>query len=326
MPTAVLRAAYLRYAESLNPSAPPWVTLEAEGLELGIVDGEVPAIARAVSSLLTFSLEQARNDRGGHLPTSVVRRVQRDIISPAGVAHLWGSHGLRFVLSRPADARTREVVATILVGTRRQTIFFLTGRYNNLRHADIEQVVDFTQPAGTDPAERWFDQFAFPAIARFKPRSYHHIANFVVLGQARGLGLSRLLLATIRDRYARDYLRPRGLPIVHSQRLVCGRGFWQIGDPPWLARMERLGFRLRWGAESFFIEQPWAPLPPIFDMDGAITHVAYNASFGLPDRYLAGPPPGDDPADHLLARVPEVIRLARDPRAKLQYFQTVFDF
>mgnify|MGYP006212689355 CR=1 FL=1 len=61
------------------------------GLELGIVRSEVPEIARAVSSLLTRSLEDARNDRGGHLPTAVVQRVQREIISPHGVGSLWGA-------------------------------------------------------------------------------------------------------------------------------------------------------------------------------------------------------------------------------------------
>ena len=243
------------------------------------------------------------------------------------MASLWGRFGHRFVLSRPIDEDTHELVATILVARRKGTVFFLTGRYNNLRSSQIPRVVDFAQPDRDDPAQRWFDRFAFPEPARFKPRGYHHIANYVVARSARGQGLGRLILSAIVDHYAKDHMAARGLPTRHCQHLLCGRGFWQIGDPPWLARMERLGFYLRWGAESFFIEHPWAPLPPIFDNDSGepIPNVAYNRSFGLPDRYRDALPRRVD-RDHLLGRLPEVIRLAERPDAKLQYFQTLFDF
>jgi GNAT superfamily N-acetyltransferase len=215
--------------------------------------------------MLCCSLEDARNDRGGHLPVAVVERVQTEIISPHGVANLWGATGHRFVLSRRVDASTSELLATILVGRRKGTIFFLTGRYNNLRHSQIAKDVDFAQPAGSDPAQRWFDQFAFPDLIRFKPTAYHQIANFVVAREHRREGLAERLLAAIVEKYSRNDIEARGAPIEHSQYLLCGRGLWQIGDPPWLARMEKLGFYLRWGAESFFIEHDWAPLPPIFD-------------------------------------------------------------
>ena len=329
IPTATLRAAYLHYADSRNPTAPTFVALE-DDLELGIVDGACPEVACAVSSLLTRSLEQARCDLGGHLPVAVVRRVQREIISPDGVARLWGSFGHRFVLSRRvAEGRSgghNEVLATILVGRRKGTIFFFTGRYNNLRHSQIARDVDFEQPAGDDPARRWFDQFAFPDLIRFKPTAYHQIANFVVARERRGEGLAERLLAAIVAKYSRNDIEARGAPIEHSQYLLCGRGLWQIGDPPWLSRMEKLGFYLRWGAESFFIERDWAPLPPIDDRSGRrITNLEYNHSFGLPRRYEEGQTPRRS-TEHLLDRVPEVIRLSQDPRAKLQYFQTMFDF
>jgi hypothetical protein len=159
----------------------------------------------------------------------------------------------------------------------------------------------------------------------FKPRGYHHIANFVVSPDQRSLGLSRRLLDAIRVYYARDFMEANGLPIVHSQFLLCGRGFWQIGDPPWLARMQRLGFFLRWGAESFFIEQDWAPLPPVVVGGQVVDHLSYNQSFGLPACY--GPDQTPHPSrEHLLERVPEVLGLAANPRAKLQYFQALFDF
>ncbi|MEO1266954.1 MAG: hypothetical protein AAFX99_02585 [Myxococcota bacterium] len=326
VPLRVLRDAYIHYEDSLNPNAINYVPFPEEGLELGIVSSGVPEIARAVSSMLSCSLEEAKVTRGGHLPCRVVERVQREIISPFGVANVWGTTGHRFVLSRQEDATTREIVATILVGRSKDTIFFLTGRYNNLRHSTIAQEVDFDQPAGDRSDQKWFDQFAFPPLERFKPRAYHHIANFVVAQGHRGKKLSRFLLNAIVQKYARDHLVAHDNGIEHSQHLLCGRGFWQIGDPPWLSRMERLGFYLRWGAESFFIEHDWSPLPPIADPQGRpIANLEYNRAFGLPHMYIEAHPPHNS-EEHLPERIPEVVRLAQNPNAKLQYFQTLFDF
>jgi GNAT superfamily N-acetyltransferase len=324
VPTTLLDDAYVRYEETQNPSASNHVRLD-DGLELGIVSSAVPEIARGISSMLSRSLDDARNDHGGHLPIAVVQRVQSEIISPYGVANLWGTTGHRFVLSRRIDGRTSELLATILVGRRKGTIFFLTGRYNNLRHSQIADEVDFDQPAGTDPGQRWFDQFVFPDLERFKPTAYHQIANFVVAKEHRGEGLAERLLAAIVGKYAKDDIDARGAPIEHSQHLLCGRGLWQIGDPPWLARMEKLGFYLRWGAESFFIEHDWAPLPPTFDRGRPLSNREYNRSFGLPHRYQEGRSPPAS-SEHLLDRVDTVVSLSQDPRAKLQYFQTMFDF
>lgn len=327
VPTSVLRSAYVRYAGSVAPSLPNYVTLE-DDLELGIVSSAVPEIARAISSLLCRSLEDARDDRGGYIPAAVVRRVQLEIISPHGVAHIWGVTGHRFVLSRRVGDRS-EIVATILVGRSKDTIFFFTGRYNNLRHSTIEETVDFAQPDRDDPSHKWFDRFWFPDVVRFKPRGYHHIANFVVCKEQRGQKISRLLLGAITKHYARDHILAEGRAIGHSQHVLCGRGFWQIGDPPWLPRMEKLGFYLRWGAESFFVEQSWAPLPVVLDAKGVrVDNVAYNASAGITKRYAqaltAGPRGNVD--EHLMDRVPEVLARSADPRFKLQYFQAMFDF
>ncbi len=324
---AELRAAYLRYEESLAPEAPPFVEVPEHDMELGIVSSAVPSIARAVSSMLRLSLDDARHDRGGHLPPAVVGRVQAEIISPEGVAGLWGTTGHRFVLSRPAGAERRELVATILVARSKDTIFFFTGRYHNLRHSALERDVDFEQPdePGGDPARRWFDRFDFPPLARMKPLAYHHIANFVVAKELRGHGYGRLLLDTIVRCYARDHLVREGEPIGHSQHLLCGRGFWQIGDPPWRVRMDAHGFYVRWGAESFFVERPWAPLPPVLSGDKAIPHVEYNRSHGLPALYTEGLEPHPS-HEHLFDRVPHVLRLAADERHKLQYFQMMRDF
>lgn len=324
--TSALRAAYVRHDGSRNPSAPNYVTLE-DDMELGIVSSAVPEMARAVSSLLTRSLEDARNDREGHLPPDVVKRVQLEIISPYGVAHIWGVTGHRFVLSRRVGPEQSELLATILVGRSKDTVFFFTGRYDNLRHSTIRETVDFEQPEHDDPAHKWFDRFAFPDVERFKPKGYHHIANFVVCKEHRGTKLAPFILSKIVENYARDHLDKHGRAVAHSQHLLCGAGLWQIGDPPWLPRMEKLGFRRRWGAESFFLEHDWAPLPAIFDRKTGepISNVAYNKSYGLPERYLTSKPTGDS-SQYLLDRVPDVIRLSQDPKAKLQYFQAMFDF
>ncbi len=161
--TRVLQDAYVRHDASQTPSAPRHVPLE-DGMELGIVSSAVPEIARAISSLLSRSLEDARIDRGGHLPTQVVERVQREIISPYGVAHIWGITGHRFVLSRPAGPDRREIVGTILVGRSKDTIFFFTGRYNNLRHSTLRETVDFAQADAGVPEHRWFDRFALSVV------------------------------------------------------------------------------------------------------------------------------------------------------------------
>ena len=124
VPTSVLRAAYVRYADSRAPTQPAFVRFEDRGLELGIVTNEAHAVSRAVSSLLSCSLEDAKDERGGHLPAAVVERVQLEIISPWGVSSLWGSFGHRFVLARSVDRETSEIVATILVARRKGTVFF----------------------------------------------------------------------------------------------------------------------------------------------------------------------------------------------------------
>lgn len=321
--TSCLRSAYLQYEESRNITAPRFVALPND-LELGIVSSADPSIARAISSLLTRSLEEARWDKGGHLPAEVVQRVQRGIISPEGVSTLWGVAGHRFVLARRHDARTHELLATILVGRSKDTIFFFTGRYNNLRYSTIIEDVDLDQPDQDDPERRWFDRFAFPNLQRFKPDRYHHIANFVVSPDHRSEGIAAPFLRNIVRYYSRDVLDGEGHPIIHSQHLLCGRGLWQIGDPPWMARMKKLGFYRRWGAESFFIEHDWAPLPPVFMHGGQIDNLAYNRMYDMPSCYEGQEPHPSD--EHLLKRVPEVVRLAQDPRAKLQYFQAMFDF
>lgn len=320
----IIRDAYLWYNESLNPKAPTFISFPDKDLELGIVQSQIPEIAKAISSVLTCSLEDAKVANGGYLPPGVAERVQHDIISPFGIASLWGITGHRFILSRPAPSKMREIVASILVGRSKDTIFFFTGRYNNIKHSEINQVVDLNQPDDSNPNQRWFDRFNFPQLEKFKPRFYHQIANFVVQRDTRGKGLARFFLENIVKYYSKDHIYAHNNKIEHSQHLLCGKGFWQIGDPPWLPKMQSLGFYLRGGAESFFVEQDWAPLAPLVVDGKTISNIEYNKSFGLPDKYLDFKPGPTD--EHMMERIPEVIRLSQNSKAKLQYFQAMYNF
>jgi len=323
--TDILRDAYLHYEDSLNPKAPRYVSLDYRDLEIGIVSSQVPEISRAISSILSLSLEDVKNDNGGYLPSSVVERVQTEIISPYGVSELWGTTGHRFVMSRTDNDGMHEIIASILVGRSKDTIFFLTGKYNNLRHSSIKEDIDLNQSIDNNPDHKWFEQFAFPDLDIFKPKFYHQIANFVVVQDYRGLGLARFFLENIVEYYSRNYIQLHNTRIEHSQHLLCGNGFWQIGDPPWLVKMEALGFYLRGGAESFFIEHDWAPLLPIHQDGKVISNIEYNQSFGLPDKYRTFQP-SNQSEEHLLDRIPKVIELSQNPKAKLQYFQAMYNF
>lgn len=323
----LLRRSYLKYEDSLCPDGPNFITLN-DDLELGIVSSQVPEIAKAISSILTRSLEDAKNAKEGYLPDAAVERVQREIISPYGIANLWGTTGHRFVLSKRHGIGTREIIASILIGRSKDTIFFLTGKYNNLRHSTIKEDVDLNLPDDSGPDHKWFDRFAFPDLDVFKPKSYHQIANFVVNKEQRDQGFAKLFLGSIVKYYSRDHLEAYDEPILHSQHLLCGKGLWQIGDPPWLPKMQALGFYRRAGAESFFIDREWAPLPPIYWMipSNVVSNLNYNQYFGLPNTYTDRFVPSTKTDQHLLDRIPEVIRLSQDPKAKLQYFQAMFNF
>ncbi len=320
--TQILRDSYLTYEHSSQLSKNNFISL-SNNLSLGIVSTQHPSIAKAISSILTLSLDDGRNSAGGHLPNFVVDRVQKEIISPHGITNLWGVEGHRFVLSRKIDESTSEIIASILISARKGNIFFFTGRYNNVRHSTMRTGIDFDQSFDGDPNHRWFDLFSFPEVEEFKPKDYHHIANFVVAKEWRNQKMSRVLLENIIKHYSKEFMETHQLPVLHSQKLLCGKGFWQIGDPPWLVKMKALGFYLRGGAESFFMERPWAPLPEITNEQGKISNVDYNFSFHLEELYKefnhASP-------HHLRSRIPDVLELAKNPNAKLQYFQAMVDF
>ena len=78
--THKLRAAYIRYELSKNYDAKPYIELD-DDLELGIVDtANNPMIATAVSSLLSRSIEDAKDINGGYIPASVVTHAQKNYV------------------------------------------------------------------------------------------------------------------------------------------------------------------------------------------------------------------------------------------------------
>src|SRR3712207_6883759 len=55
-----------------------------------------------------------------------------------------------------------------------------------IRRPPRSTLFPYTTLFRSDPAHKWFDRFAFPELSRFKPKGYHHIANFVVCKEERG--------------------------------------------------------------------------------------------------------------------------------------------
>lgn len=319
-----LRKSYIRYQNSNNMNANPYVTLD-DSMELGIVDTQNNIeIAQAISSLLSRSIDDAKDIYGGYLPEGIVMRAQLEYVSPYAISNLWGRYGYRFVLSRSVGNNKREIIGTALIANSKGTLFFFTNKYNNLRASTMTQDVDFN--LCVDGNHKWFDKFNFPNIRDYKPVGLNQLANFAVekIG-CRGLGLGKLLITEIVNNYA---IHHKDVVIKHSQPLICGKGLFQIADPSWLRFMLNIGFKLRIGAETFYIDREWSKLPSVTMNGKEINNVEYNNFFNMPQLYcgLDMSYAQDHPDMHLLDRVPEVIELANSGYAKLQYYQLIYMF
>jgi len=339
----ILRNSYVRYPNSLNPTALPYVLLE-DGYELGIVDTKNNlSMAKAVSSLLSRSIDDARDVcYNGYLPEWIVRRAQLEYVSPYAVSNLWGRSGNRFVLTRTVGTGKRELVATALISSSKDNLFFYTSKYNNIKHSTMAHEIDWEMKV--NGKHKWFDGFSMPDAASYKLAGYNQLANFSVEKRCRDLGLSRLLLHEIHKNYSLWYIcKKNGIStdgkylwveqqvVKHSQPMVCGKGLLQIADPSWRPVMLHLGFELRMGAETFYMEQDHAPLPRIIRNGKVIDIIEYNRVYGLPGIYEDRgveywKEKTTDNSIHLMDRVPEVVSLAKSGRAKLQYFQLVYSF
>ncbi|MEZ4337487.1 MAG: ankyrin repeat domain-containing protein [Sandaracinaceae bacterium] len=255
VPTSVLRAAYVRYANTTAPTQPSHVSLE-DGLELGIVSSAVPEIARA-DLLAALPLARGRARRSGRALSPLrCARAARDHLAARRRAHL-GRHR-PLLCSRTVGDRS-EILATILVGRSKDTIFF-TGRYKQQpapRDDPRDRRLRAAEPRRPEPA--LVRPLPLPEITRFKPRGYHHIANFVVSKEQRGKKLSRHLLDAIVEHYARDHLVARGRAVGHSQHLLAGGLLADRRSAVAAADGAARLLPALSGAESFFVEHPWAP-------------------------------------------------------------------
>ena len=304
-----------------NLNAPPYVKLK-DNLIFGIVDtkSNIP-LAKAISSLLSRSIEDAKCSLGGYLPDHLVERAQLEYVSPCAITNLWGRTGNRFVLLCGFGSDTWQLVGTALISQSRNNLFFFTSKYNNVTYP-IHRDVDFNLTI--DGKHKWFDRFDMPNFDLYKPAGFNQLANFAVekIG-CRGLGYGQLMINAIEKHYA--YVNPN-INRNHSQPLICGDGLFQIADPSWPKYMEKIGFVRRLGAETFFIEQPLDPLPKVIINRKMIDHVSYNKRFGLPQFYDKIDLTVLDPNIHLVDRIPHVRNLATNGIAKLQYFQLFYPF
>jgi hypothetical protein len=234
-------------------------------------------------------------------------------VSPLAISNLWGKSGYRFVLSRSVGHNKREIIGTALISNSKDTLFFFTSRYHNLRHSMMETDLDLNN--------KWFKKFDFPDIKLYKPPMCNQLANFTVEKiDCRGLGLGKLLINSIIKNYSIDYITKNSVEICHSQPFICGKGIFQIADPSWLPVMEKIGFNRRLGAESFYIETDFDPLPKVKMCGKYVDNITYNNMFGMPDLY-SNYVVSQHNNIHLLDRIPKVVELSTCGYAKLQYFQ-----
>ena len=318
IPELLLRDSYIKYSETKFPIADPYVKLD-NGIELGIIDTRKHIeISKAVSGILSRSIEDAKDINGGYLPEKIVTEAQKKYVSPHAISYLWSKHGYRFVLSRKVAPTIREIIATALIANSKDTLFFLTTKYNCLRYATIMKDVDLNMLY--DEKNRWFDKFSMAPIKIYKPPRLNQLANFAVDKNYRGLGLGKFFIEEIVKNYAVNSPISK---ISHSQPLICGDGLFQIADPSWKKYMSKIGFKLRPGAETFFIDREWSPLEPVIINGKKIGNEEFNNMFGMPQIY-----DDIDPISQyaITERIPHVIKLAKSGYAKLQYYQLLYFF
>jgi len=326
--TSKLHDSYIRYSHSRAPEALPFVPLEKgnDSYELGIVDTlKNPEIELAVSSLLTNSIEYAKNIYdNGYLPVEIVNRAQEKYVSPYAISNMWGKAGHRFVLSKKIlDDKYRLIVGTILISSSKDNLFFFTSKYCNIGgnpalygENNLHKFIDFEMDFD-NMGNKWFDKFKMPHIMDYKPPLYNHIANFAIDRSCRNEGLGKFLIDSVIKNYAVNNIKN----VKHSQYLLCGIGLFQIADPSWLKPMTKIGFKHRRGCESFFVDCEFDPLP-LIEINGKImSNSEYNDYWGLPSIYEEK---YEESVLHVEKRIDEVLQLSKTH--KLQYYQLYMPF
>jgi hypothetical protein len=84
-----------------------------------------------------------------------------------------------------------------------------------------------------------------------------------------------------------------------------------------------IGFKVRHGAESFYVERDWAPLIPIKINNRILPNIEFNSMFGIHDNQTL-----DKRLEkyYLLDRVDHIKKLNKSNKAKLQYYQLMYPF
>jgi hypothetical protein len=321
----ILRESYLIKPNTLYPEARPYVQLANE-LELGIVNTKHhESIAKAISCILTRSIEDAKDVNGGYLPEKIVESAQKNYVSPHAISNLWGLDGYRFVLTRRVSNDVKEVIGTALISSSKDTLFFFTSKYNCIRYSKMSTDVDFNLPYYSNSENKWFDQFDMPSISQYRLHGYNQLANFAVERSYRGSKYGHILINEIIKNYVLFHSQTE---IAHSQPLICGKGLMQIADPSWKKYMINIGFKLRYGADTFFTDPEWAPLKPVIINGKALTNVEFNNMYDMPQIYdnINSDIIGSDPGIHIKDRIEHVRKLASSNKAKLQYNQLYLPF
>lgn len=138
-------------------------------LELGVVNADVPGVAEGVSRLLNRSIQDARAEAGGHLPSWLVNDIERNYISVEKVRTLWAATGHRFVLRLG-----EEIVGTIHVAKHESMILTVDRHIINV------------------------DESAHPG---FKPPRHHHVVNISVKHELRRAKLGTLMVDGIIEHF-----------------------------------------------------------------------------------------------------------------------------
>lgn len=276
-------------------------------------------MANAISSLLTRSVEFAKNSKGGYVPDEFITHAQLHYVSPYAISNLWGLGGYRFILTKKINNDSRELVATVLISNSRKNLFFFTKQYSNIHIDQLQKIVENN--------EDWFTNFSFPNINNYHPDGYNQMANFSVDLRYRGQEIGKMMLHLITNYYSSQFINNHNSQIIHSQPLVCGNGLFQISDPAWLPRMLKLGFKLRAGAETFYVENSDNKIKKSQVNGNLVNNVTYNNAVGLNmyfnDKYKQYI---DNSNLDLFDELDRVKKMSKSDHAKLQYYQTYRNF
>lgn len=160
----------------------------------GVVDPFEPGVAEGISHLLFRSIADARSEVGGHLPTWLVRDIERNYLVPDKVRTLWAPAGHRF-----AARLDGKIIGTVHVA-KSHAIILTADREHNV------------VPASEHPG--------------LKPDRYHQVVNISVLHELRHLGLARRMFDAIttsfRDQFDGEGLWVRADPPWHAWLVRLG--------------------------------------------------------------------------------------------------------